>query len=139
MSRLPQTNWRKPIPEAGATSIEAVGLIRIRAGLLWRSRVRRGVRFAALRANDVFHRLARGALRPRFAEVADGLHVGGQFLRHGLSYLQAQGLTVVVKMRSEFDDRAAGLAPPGCLHLPTVDNTPPTPTGSRGGARFIDE
>jgi protein-tyrosine phosphatase len=48
-------------------------------------------------------------------------------------------VTAVVNMRTEFDDAATGMAPDRYLHLPTVDDTPPTLEQLRKGVTFIAE
>lgn len=121
-----------------ATSVEEVGLLRKWFELLWRNLVTRGLRYAALWTYDLLHRLIVGASPQRFTEVREGLHVGGQYQRHGVPYLEDQGVTAVINMRSEFDDRQAGIALDEYLYLPTVDNTPPTTADLRKGAAFID-
>jgi protein-tyrosine phosphatase len=45
----------------------------------------------------------------------------------------------VVNMRIEFDDRAAGLAPPNYLHLPVVDDQAPSLEQLETGAVYIEE
>lgn len=124
--------------EVDPTSVEDVGLLRKWFELLWRNLFQRGLRFGALWTYDLFHRLIVGVSPRRFTEVREGLHVGGQFKRHGLPYMEEQGITAVVNMRIEFDDRQAGIAPEHYLHLPTIDNTPPTLDDLRRGAEFIE-
>jgi protein-tyrosine phosphatase len=42
-------------------------------------------------------------------------------------------------MRIEYDDRAAGIAPPRYLHLPTVDETPPSLEHLEQGVAFMSD
>ncbi len=46
-------------------------------------------------------------------------------------------MTAVVSLRAEFDNAAAGIAPERYLHLPTIDNTPPSLKHLREGVEFI--
>ncbi len=43
----------------------------------------------------------------------------------------------MVNLRIEFDDEAAGIAPQRYLHLPTIDDTPPSLEDLRAGVDFI--
>jgi protein tyrosine phosphatase (PTP) superfamily phosphohydrolase (DUF442 family) len=67
-----------------------------------------------------------GVCTERYARVTPDLYVGGQIRQEGWRRLQASGVTSIVNMRREHDDRAAGLAiaEDRYLHLPTVDDTP---------------
>ena len=51
----------------------------------------------------------------------------------------ARGITAVVNMRTEFDDREAGVAPPRYLHLRVVDDQAPTLEQLHEGCAFIAE
>ena len=78
-----------------------------------------------------------GAPTQHFSRIQPGLYVGGQFLARGWPQLSRRGVTAVVCMRGEFDDREAGIAPPDYLYLPTVDNHAPTLEQLRQGVDFI--
>jgi protein tyrosine phosphatase (PTP) superfamily phosphohydrolase (DUF442 family) len=96
-----------------------------------------GLRPTFLWAADHAVRALSGAPIRGVSEVAPGLHVGGQFRRRGWRRLAARGVTGVVNMRIEYDDAAAGIAPTRYLHLPTVDDMPPTLAHLRAGVAFI--
>ncbi len=90
-------------------------------------------------AVDHLVRRVSGAPVRRLSQIAPLLHVGGQYRRRGWKRLVARGVGAVVNMRIEFDDRAAGIAPPHYLHLPTVDDEAPTMEQLRQGVAFIGE
>jgi protein-tyrosine phosphatase len=48
-------------------------------------------------------------------------------------------VTAVVNLRVEYDDRAAGIAPAHYLHLPTVDETPPSLAHLEQGVAFMTQ
>ncbi len=75
----------------------------------------------------------------RVSQITPHLHVGGQYRRRGWSRLEARGITAVVNLRTEFDDNAAGIAPPRYLHLPVADDHAPTLEQLRAGAAFITD
>ncbi len=92
------------------------------------------------RLYDQLYRKTTGAPPPRLCRVLPQLYVGGQQYRRGLRRMTAQGITAVVNMReAQHDDAASGAAPPHYLHLPTVDNTPPTLDDLRHGVAFITQ
>jgi protein tyrosine phosphatase (PTP) superfamily phosphohydrolase (DUF442 family) len=80
-----------------------------------------------------------GVSTPRYARVLPNLYVCGQIRSEGWRRLQAQGVTSIVNMRREHDDRAAGIdvAPEHYLHLPTVDDTPVSLEDLKRGADWI--
>ena len=106
--------------------------------ILWGRLTRQGVRTTALWAADHATRMIVGANIRRVSQITPQLHVGGQYRRRGWSLLTARGITAVVNMRIEFDDRKAGLAPPRYLYLPTVDDTAPSLEHLREGVAFIE-
>lgn len=79
-----------------------------------------------------------GANIARLSQITPQLHVGGQFRRRGWQRLEARGVTAVVNMRREVDDRALGIAPPRYLYLPTVDDRAPTLEQLREGVTFVE-
>lgn len=88
-------------------------------------------------ALDHLVRRVTGAPIRRVSQILPYLHVGGQYKARGWSRLARRGVTAVINMRIEFDDRAAGIAPPRYLHLPTVDDEAPSPEQLREGVAFI--
>jgi protein tyrosine phosphatase (PTP) superfamily phosphohydrolase (DUF442 family) len=113
--------------------------VRLGKGLgILRYRLRQqGLRTTALWAADHVVRLVMGAPIRRVTQIAPHLHVGGQYRRRGWRRLASRGITAVVNMRSELDDRAAGIAPPRYLYLPTEDDHAPTLEQLEAGTAFI--
>jgi hypothetical protein len=99
--------------------------------------VEQGLRTTAWWAADHAVRIFAGAPIERVSRIGPQLHVGGQYRRHGWPRLAARGITAVVNLRIEFDDAAAGIAPPHYLYLPTVDDTPPSVDDLERGAAFV--
>jgi protein tyrosine phosphatase (PTP) superfamily phosphohydrolase (DUF442 family) len=99
--------------------------------------VRQGVWTTALWAADHAVRRVTGAPIRRVSQITPQLHVGGQYKRRGWPRLEARGITAVVNLRVEFDDRVAGIAPQRYLYLPAVDDCAPSPEDLEAGADFI--
>ena len=80
-----------------------------------------------------------GVSTERYARVLSNLYVCGQIRPEGWRRLQALGVTSIVNMRREHDDRAAGIEidPAHYLHLPTVDDTPVSLEDLKRGADWI--
>lgn len=80
-----------------------------------------------------------GVSTQRFSKITDTLYVGGQVGPQGWERLQAAGVTAIVNMRREHDDRAAGIDVPveHYLHVPTVDDQPVDLTDLQRGADWI--
>ena len=80
-----------------------------------------------------------GVSTVRFSRITPELYVGGQIRQEGWRRLQAAGVTSIVNMRREHDDRAAGLdvAPQHYLHLPTIDDEPVDIADLKRGADWI--
>ncbi|MGA9533851.1 MAG: dual specificity protein phosphatase [Anaerolineales bacterium] len=125
-------------PDRDETSLEDVGLLTKWLSLLRLEWAQRGARYGGLWMVDLVARLTAGASLRSLSEITPQLHVGGQYLRRGWRLLQERGVTAVINMRSEFDDRAAGIAPARYLHLPTIDNMAPTYEHLRSGVEFIE-
>jgi protein tyrosine phosphatase (PTP) superfamily phosphohydrolase (DUF442 family) len=107
--------------------------------ILWSRLVKQGLRTTALWAADHSVRIVTGAPIRSVSQIAPQLHVGGQYRRRGWPKLAARGVTAVVNLRVEFDDNDASIAPARYLHLPTVDDEPPTLEQLREGVAFIAE
>ena len=105
--------------------------------ILWSRLTEQGLRVTALWAADHGVRIITGAPIRSVSQITPQLHVGGQYRQRGWPRLAARGITAVVNVRVEFDDHAAGIAPPHYLHLPAVDDTPPTLEQLRDGSTFI--
>ena len=106
--------------------------------IVWERITRQGIRPTALWALDHAARLISGANISRLSQITPQLHVGGQFRRRGWRRLAARGITAVVNMRRELDDRDLGIAPARYLYLPTVDDQAPTLEQLREGVTFIE-
>lgn len=109
---------------------KGLGILRYRLG-------QQGLRTTALWAADHAVRFVVGAPIRSVTQITPHLHVGGQYRWRGWPHLARRGITAVVNMRSEFDDRAAGIAPPRYLHLPTEDDHAPTLEQLKAGTAFI--
>ncbi len=125
--------------EVELTSVEETNLLTKWFHLLRLHLVHRGIRYALLWTTDLIVRLTWGVSPARFTKITPHLHVGGQYLRWGWPILERRGITAVVNMREEFDDRDKEIAPERYLYLPTVDNTPPSLDDLRKGSAFIHE
>lgn len=104
---------------------------------LLRGIVGRGPEQAVKGLLDFLARLITGAPLPRFSQITPQLYVSGQHRKQGMKKLQRWGITGSVNMRSEYDDRAAGIAVGKHLHISTVDNTAPTLDDLKRGIAFI--
>ena len=96
-----------------------------------------GLRTTFLWAADHAVRLLGGAPIRALSQITPQIHLGGQHNRRGWPKLVARGVTAVVNMRIEYDDRAAGIIPASYLHLPTVDETPPSLAHLEQGVAFM--
>lgn len=93
-----------------------------------------------LRVIDQLVRNISGAPVARLSRITPQLYVGGQHHKRGWAKMQNMGITAVVNMReTHHDDHAKGIAPEHYLHLPTIDNTPPSMTHLHAGVAFITE
>ena len=106
-------------------------------GILRRRLTEQGLGVTLWWAADHAARIITGAPLRRVSQITSQLHVGGQYRRRGWSRMEARGITAVVNMRVEFDDGAAGIAPPRYLHLPVPDDQAPTVEQLHRGAAFI--
>jgi len=97
-----------------------------RLDILWQRLTKQGVKVTAWWAADHAVRIASGAPIRSVSEIQPHLHVGGQYRRRGWRRLESRGVTAVVNMRIEVDDRALGIAPDRYLHLLVEDDHAPT-------------
>ncbi len=98
------------------------------------------IRVVFLRVWVQLYRIISGRPLHQYSEITPQLYVGGQHRIHGWPLMQQEpGITAVINMRKEFDDRLEGLAPDRYLHLPTVDNHPPSLEQLREGVMFIEK
>jgi predicted protein tyrosine phosphatase len=108
-------------------------------GILRQRLTEQGLRVTVWWAADHAVRIVTGAPLRRVSQITPQLHVGGQYRRRGWPRMEARGITAVVNMRVEFDDREAGIAPPRYLHLRVVDDQAPTSEQLQTGTAFIAE
>lgn len=78
-----------------------------------------------------------GRVPLRYSRITPHLYVGPQHGRRTLSALQRAGVTAIVSLRAEYDDREHGLAFEKHSYLPTIDNTAPTLEQLEEGVAFI--
>jgi len=104
---------------------------------LWYGLAEQGLWVSFLGLAEFFIRFVTGAPIQRLSQVTPQLHVSGQHQGRGWKTLSKRGITAMVNMRTEFDDQAAGIAPPRYMHLKIVDNTPPTLEHLQAGSDFI--
>lgn len=83
------------------------------------------------------HRWVRGFPIRKDSEIAPGLLIGGQYYRHGWKTMAQWGVTAVLNLRREYDDRRQGVAPAVYLHLPVTDDAAPKLVELREGVAFI--
>ena len=97
-----------------------------------------GIKATILWMANVFNRkLIDRPIRSQ-CQVTEQLFVGPQFKQRGWRQLQAWGISGVVNLRREFDDRSLGVAIPHYLHLPITDDDPPTMEDLQQGVAFIE-
>jgi hypothetical protein len=98
-----------------------------------------GLRVTFLWALDHAVRILGGAPVRALSQITPQIHLGGQHNRRGWRTLAARGVTAVVNMRVEYDDREAGIAPAPAhyLYLPTVDETAPSLEHLKQGVAFM--
>jgi hypothetical protein len=72
-------------------------------------------------------------------EVNPQLFVGAQFRKRGWQIIRSWGVTGVVNMRSEFDDRTLGVDIPYYMPLSTIDDDAPTMEALQRGVAFIGD
>ena len=97
-----------------------------------------GLRTTVLWALDHAVRIVGGAPVRGLSQITPQIHLGGQHNRRGWRTLRARGVSAVVNMRIEYDDRAEGIAPERYLRLPTVDETAPTLAHLEQGVAFLE-
>lgn len=127
------------IERCDTTEMKIWGRLTRGLGILWARLTAQGIRTTALWASDHVVRILAGAPIPRLSQITPQLHLGGQYRRRGWTQLASRGITAVVNMRIEFDDFRAGIAPSRYLHLPTVDDEPPTIAQLHAGVAFTSQ
>ena len=101
--------------------------------------VRQGPVNTAVWAFVRFRLFATGVSTQRYSRITPTLYVGGQIREGGWQRLRAAGVTSIVNMRREHDDRAAGVSVPeeNYLHLPTIDDQPVELADLKHGADWM--
>lgn len=118
--------------EASMNLRKFVRLLRVRLAT-------QGFKATLLWMSNVFNRYLLDRPVRSLCEVTPQLFVGAQFRRRGWRMLRSWGITAVVNLRKEYDDRSLGVEFPVYLHLPTDDDAPPTLEDLSIGAAFILE
>jgi predicted protein tyrosine phosphatase len=129
----------EPGPDEGSDAVSKVSRVSRALRITWGRLREQGVNRTAQWAADHAVRMVSGAPIRRLSQVTARLHVGGQYRRRGWPRLARRGITAVVNMRTEFDDNHVGIAPARYLHLPTVDDYPPSLQDLQAGVAFIGE
>ncbi len=82
-----------------------------------------------------------GRLPPllRLIEITDQLYLGGQIGANDWRRLTERGVSAIVNMRVEWDDRRFGIDTPHALWLPVIDGTAATVEQLYQGVCFIGE
>jgi dual specificity MAP kinase phosphatase len=88
---------------------------------------------------DSLHRYIYGIPNLKRCQITADLFLGSQYTKAGLKKLKALGITAIVNMRTHHVFVKAQYVGIKYLHLPTVDNTPPTLADLIKGAAFIDD
>ncbi len=142
MPEMDDNRFNHPeIPEVLATRKDAVAGTGIRKRFVHLLQILRkqGFRLTLVESREQIVRLTTGAPTRHYSQILPHLHVGGQHNGRGLSILQKRGITALVSMRGEMDDRERGIALTRYLHVPTVDNHAPTLEQLKAGVTFIRE
>lgn len=107
------------------------------AGILSYRLKNQGLKTTVRWARNHLHRWVRGYPIRADSEITPQLLVGGQHNQRGWKTLQEWGVTGVLNLRKEFDDRKKGLAPDLYLHLPVPDDGAPKLVELREGVSFM--
>ncbi|MGC9521138.1 MAG: protein-tyrosine phosphatase family protein, partial [Anaerolineae bacterium] len=107
--------------------------------ILYRRLIEHGLRPTCLWLQDKLVRRTRGYSIPELSRVAPNLYVGGQHTAGGLEEMRDLGITAVINMREEADDRARKVALDHYLWLPTTDDAAPAQEDLARGVAFIEE
>lgn len=87
---------------------------------------------------DILWRVLTGVPNLKRSQITADLFLGGQYNLRGLRKLKDLGITGIINMRENPSYAASVYEGFRYLHLPTVDNTPPTLDDLRKGANFAD-
>ncbi|MFD2147039.1 protein-tyrosine phosphatase family protein [Mucilaginibacter antarcticus] len=86
---------------------------------------------------DNIYRFFKGIPTLKHSQITANLFLGSQYSLIGLQKLKALGVTAIVNMREHSDFAESQFEGVRYLHLPTVDNTPPTLQILIKGADFV--
>ncbi len=87
---------------------------------------------------DVIHRFMYGIPNLRKSQITANLYLGSQYNLIGLNKLKALGVTAIINMRTHSVYTEAHHEGIKYIHLPTIDNTPPTMADLITGATFAE-
>jgi dual specificity MAP kinase phosphatase len=87
---------------------------------------------------DIVYRVLIGVPRLKRSQITANLFLGGQYNLRGLKRLKAIGITAIVNMRMHSIYNIAHYEGFAYLHLPTIDNAPPSLEDLIKGATFIE-
>lgn len=98
-----------------------------------------GLRLTVTEGIDQMSRMLTGAPTLRYSRLTPNVFFGGQHVARGIARLRSRGITGVINLRGESDDGEKGVLLGNYLHLPTMDNTPPTLENLQKGIDFIGQ
>ena len=102
------------------------------------SLLRTGPAALLLRFVDQGYRLLTGAPLWRLSQIQPRLYIGGQHYARGCRAMRDRGVCAIVNLREiHHSDGAKGIAGERHLHLPTIDNTPPSVDDLLRGVAFV--
>jgi protein-tyrosine phosphatase len=88
---------------------------------------------------DNLHRHVYGTPIIKRSQITTNLFLGSQYNLIGLKKLKSIGITAIVNMRMHSVYSESVFEGIKYLHLPTIDNTPPTLDDLKRGADFMDD
>lgn len=91
--------------------------------------------WASVRSVDIFTGIP---LLP-YSRITPQLYVGPQFGHIGKQWIEQEGITACVNLRSEFDDAAHNLKLDKYCYLPTIDDDAPSLEAIEQGVKFIQQ
>jgi hypothetical protein len=98
-----------------------------------------GIKATLLWMQNLVNRLIIDQPIRRVCEITPQLFVGAQFRRRGWRVLKSWGISAVIDLRVEFDDRTLGVDLGHYLYIPTEDDHVPTLDELKQGVEFIAE
>jgi protein-tyrosine phosphatase len=95
-------------------------------------------RIFIMKVVDNLHRVIFGMPTLKRSQITANLFLGSQYNKIGIKKLRKLGVTAIVNMRIHSVYKKARFVGIKYLHLPTVDNTPPSIEDLLTGATFIE-